>query len=113
MRRYVLVAAMVTAGVLPARADFISGNKLYELCASENAFNGGICAGFVMAVADEIERRRAVELKLPQCFREGVTASQVKDVVTNYLRDNPQMRNSGGGVLADWAIVTAFCPFKF
>ncbi|MCY1373608.1 hypothetical protein D9M69_608950 [compost metagenome] len=66
-----------------------------------------------MAVADEIERRRAVELKLPQCLREGVTAGQVKDVVINYLRDNPQMRDSGGGAVADWAIVTAFCPVKF
>lgn len=80
-----LTAALVLA--LPARAEFFDGNKLYEQCISDTAWQRGDCLGYTSGVFDSLQGIR-------WCAPENVTRGQVRDIVVQHLRDNPATRSS-------------------
>jgi len=42
------------------------------------------------------------------CLPEGVVVTQILDVVLNYLRDKPQLRNGGAASIAGFALEAAW-----
>ena len=102
MKRLLASVALAASLALPAHAEFIDGNDLYGDCSEDSAgFRSGACYGFVSATAD---------MFTDQCLRSNVKLKQVVDVVTIYLRDNPQGRDLPATWLAAYAIRASFCP---
>jgi hypothetical protein len=101
-----LVAGLV---IQPASAEYINGNRLYEMCRDDGAASRGFLYGYLASlidtsafVADVISRQR------PLCVPEGVELNQLADVVCRYLQDNPEKRQSTGSGLAFVAVGHSF-----
>ena len=104
-----LGAAMLTAFAIilsygQANAEgegdiFLDGNKLLKEC--EITHPSFVCAGYVMAISDEIAGRKA-------CVPTKATLGQIMDVVAVFLTNNPQMRHLPAPGLVSAAIAQAF-----
>ena len=104
----------------PALAQYESGNSLYEECKSEAGdFKSGLCLGYITAVADaHIEtvfsvavaniERKDVQLRTSFCLRDGVNIGQLRDVVFQYLAQNPSERDKPAALLVITALAQAF-----
>ncbi len=86
-----------------ARAGFVSGAELLELC--EDAGGGGFaemhCLGYVTAVADVLEGNAVNGLRacVPE---EGTDVGQLAEVVEGYLRRHPERGGyAAAGLVAD------------
>ena len=113
MRRNLKVLAMVGvmgwASVSDARAQdvrrFYDGNWLFRICGSQQTRER--CLGYVAGAADGI----AGGAPRTFCIPERVTLNQVVDVVMNWLRRFPQMRQvATADVIVNVAISEAW-PF--
>ncbi|MEK1887339.1 MAG: Rap1a/Tai family immunity protein [Phyllobacterium sp.] len=109
MRRFLLIAAMVAASILPGNAAYYSGNEIMTKCDDELAFNKGFCLGYFAAVADSWSNSRLVGGP-PECLSAAVTVGQIRDVVVKFLRDNPARRHEDTNGLEVRALYLAFCP---
>ena len=115
------LALLALVGASPANASFLTGNDVLRDCTSHAAVTQEYCLGYVMGIADSLDLDLA-RLKLSEevpadsvlsaCVPAGVQATQVKDVVIKYLRENPTTRNLPGGMLVTIAIKNAWCPAK-
>jgi hypothetical protein len=70
-----------------AAAQFMDGNKLLGLCASEDAYDGLECTGYIKGVADALAFQMDSQ-KRPLCMPDRVTAKQLVAVTVAWLRDN-------------------------
>ena len=111
MRRNLKVLAMVGvmgwASVSDARAQdvrrFYDGNWLFRICGSQQTRER--CLGYVAGAADGI----AGGAPRTFCIPERVTLNQVVDVVMNWLRRFPQMRQEAtADVIVNVAISEAW-----
>ncbi len=87
----------------PARAEWMSGNELHETCASGSAVDKALCLSYVMGVLDG-SRFLDEPLKTPT----GATGGQVRDVMSKYLADHPEIREQPARVLVKSAVVDAW-----
>ena len=100
-RLIVLLSALVCAG---AQAEFKDGNQLYSQMQKEFAsvewFNA---IGYITGVADTLSG-------ITVCGPAGtaVPASQVYDIVKQYLKDNPSLRHLSGDRLVNRALERVF-----
>lgn len=103
-------ALTMSVPCLVANAGFDTGNRLHDDCASENYFNRGYCAGYIVGIVDTVESMQAsgVLPKSALCIPEGVTKGQLADVVEKFLADNPVLRNQAAGSLVPQALNAAF-----
>ena len=80
--RLVAMATAVAMACLPTAAEtatsFYSGNALWNECSGDNAFQSGLCMGFVAGIADAMGMGIAAS---KACFPPGITAGQTVDVV--------------------------------
>ena len=90
----------------PAWADFLNGNTLYDLCTSEVYYEKGICGGYVMAISDILTSSPLYGQEA--CIPTEATAGQVRDVVEQWLSQNPQERHYSSTSLAVLALTEAF-----
>ena len=97
-----MIVAATIAG--PARAEFVTGNQLYEKCNSNAPEDKFCCLGFVTGVADTLPRGP----KGIVCPEPNVTAGQFYDVAVKDLRDHPGMRGLPASLLAGAALGMAF-----
>lgn len=97
-----LVAAMVAASVPARAAIYYDGNELYEICSQPGPT---FCLAYVSGVVDAWEMGNN-----PECIRAGVNNKQLMDVVVNYLKARPQVRDSNASIVVKDAIRSAFCP---
>jgi hypothetical protein len=98
-----LTASSLTAGEAGAGL-FKDGNSLYEDCRSSDIPAQTGCLGFVVGVADTAS---ALEFKY-LCIPNGVTARQLEDIVTPFLRDHPEDRHWSASGLVLSALAKAF-----
>jgi uncharacterized membrane protein len=103
---------MVTAvalACLPASAEtvtaFYSGNALWNECSADNAFQSGLCMGFVAGIADAMGMGIAAS---KACFPPGITAGQTDDVVKRFLGQHPERRHEAAVFLVAAALAEAF-----
>jgi Rap1a immunity proteins len=128
--RITMIAAALTLMVFNhnARADFFTGNDLYNSCRSNNSFVHGYVAGMV----DKTERDGGVLLDFTPanpkdidrgyselfgaamkgigwiCFPVNMNIQQATDVFCKFLHDNPQERNKPATILFLQAMEKAF-----
>jgi hypothetical protein len=98
-----LAAVLVVALMGGARADFMTGNQLWEKCQASPPI---ICAGYVSAVADIMGHHTVFNRRA--CFAPEVTNGQVADVVKKWLREHPESRHYVASSLAAEALAEAF-----
>lgn len=100
----VVVAVVATAA--SARANFITGNDLYQHCTSSGGLESGQGTGYLEAIVDVLETNRIYGG--PACFPPGVQLGQVRHVITGALAANPAIRHLPADVLVSTALVGTF-----
>ena len=106
MLRWLIVA--VFAGV-PAWADFVDGNGLYDTCVDEgHAFHEGFCMAYVLGVADTLDGGQNSIGDFKACLPIGVTIQQTVDITTNWLKQNPSKRHYSAASIVALALDEAF-----
>lgn len=88
----------------PAQAEFWTGNKLYSLCTSAEAFDQALCLGYVTGVHDADEH-------VYHCSPPTVTVGQIKDIVVKVLREAPEIRDKSADVIVSQTL-RALYPCK-
>lgn len=83
-----------------AFAAFVDGNFLYKVCKEERSF----CTAYIQGVADGQEGAA----KEYVCVPENVSSSQARDIVFNWLRDNPAERHNPAAWLTIVALMKVF-----
>lgn len=101
------VAGLLVTAILPARADFLDGNKFFEMCNDNKSnadanFSGGYVAGFYDYLT------LIPEMAKTSCPSSKITTSQMRDVFCIYLKNNPQNRHLPAAALAQNAITAAW-----
>lgn len=71
-----------------AHAEFWTGNRLYERLTSNEVIERSQSLGYVMGVYDV-----AVHVIFCPGSETNITAGQIRDMVTNWLGNNPHRRN--------------------
>ena len=104
----VLLAAMLVNGPTFGRL-FYSGNALWEMCRSdEGTLMWATCMGYVVGVAEFTDREAGAPLGTEACIPKGVTQFQLRDVVVQYLEENPDKRHLPAQLLVYAAVSLAF-----
>ena len=98
MRRLICVVALV---VMPAQAQFYSGNELWQIMQADDYTSKGMALGFVAGVSDSWDGTLV-------CGPSSVTLGQAVDIVKRFLRDNPQSRHLSAESLARVALARAW-----
>jgi hypothetical protein len=86
--RFLLSAALAVALMtgLAHADDIFDGNRLYEICANPVPSEQGFCQGYAMAVA---HMSNGPLIEVPS----NVTARQLGDIVTRWLKAHPEQRH--------------------
>jgi hypothetical protein len=107
MRPVWSLALVVAALPIISKADsayyFYTGNELYNLCSSRNYTDRWSCMMYAVDVLDSenseeraissIDGRKLFNGTPSVCFpSDKITTNDIADVVTKYLRDNPDKR---------------------
>ncbi len=103
---------LLCAGSGPAKADFYSGNDLLAAMLSTDTAQRDAALTYVAALADAINDKLIVpHINSQTCFRSGVTASQLFDVVKQAIENDPNQRDEPADVMVLAAFSIAFpCP---
>jgi hypothetical protein len=90
---------------------FFSGNELHRACEAADG-QQNVATGYVLGVLDEehdlIPLPDGKTRSVASCAPRSVRASQVRDIVCKYLRDNPQDRHLTAASLTIHALTVAF-----
>ena len=114
MRKWVLLIALLVAQ--GAHAGYRSGNKLLEACSGSKDPNDNLkviksrdCGSYIIGVSD-MHDADVVWGYRPKawCEPEGVTIGQLKQVVLEHLKDNPQNIHLNASSLVVYALAEAF-----
>lgn len=84
-----------------ASAEYMSGNMLYQRMTSTESFERAMALGYVLGVSD-------VGQNVTHCSGSQVTSGQTRDVVKQYLEQNPAFRDMSADVLVVAALGQAF-----
>lgn len=103
----VAAATMVSGGTATQEVEgFETGNTLNSSCSvttgQYRAFHRGVCLGYSVAIADLMGQGISIAGHRA-CIPLGVSTGQVRDVVTKWLRENPQHRHYP----ATWTVAQA------
>ena len=119
-RQAAVIVALTSLWAAPTVAapvqSEVTGNKLYELCSQTDASMAGFlgCRFYIDAVIDDAAMMDtsvapgAFGSKFRFCLRPSVTSAQVRDVVLDYLRDNPSVRDTNAAVLVRLSLSVTF-----
>jgi hypothetical protein len=114
MRRFVLIAAMAAASVLPARAvTYFTIDDLDSRCAIHDDNAERVCIYYILGAFDGFEEARRSSGQ-GFCIKRVVHGDDIVDVVKGYLAAH--RGQDGAEPAASFvarAITSAFCPVKF
>lgn len=102
----IAVAFVLGLSPISAHAQESGNTLLYDCSQLEGSFGRSFCAGYVTAIADTLMANDINGFRA--CFPEGVTNGQIRDVVTTFLRRNPELRHYGAAGLVSEALENAF-----
>lgn len=94
-----LLAATLWTG--PATAGFETGHSLKALCTSDDLAGKAVCLGYVLGVHDALGAARYF------CVPGTMTAGEVRDIVTEYLRTNTEKLDFSADTLVLLALAQA------
>jgi hypothetical protein len=80
----------------------ITGQKFYETCNSKGLAETSLCLGYTMGLSDGLSMLQMNPLGdfKPICIPTKATAGQQRDVIVNYLANNPAIRHHSIGILS-------------
>lgn len=87
-----LFAAMLAVSVNKAHAEFFTGNMLLNLLQSTEVIDRIHGLGYIQGVFDAYSN-------ITICPPANVTAGQVRDMIKNYLENNPAIRNKTADII--------------
>lgn len=118
MRRKLLVPGLaIVAGLVappmvsPAHAYFLDGDELINHCSANIAderFDPAICVTYIMGAYDAFMFQRLVRNQ-PRCTPPTLTGGQLREVVVEYLLENPDNRGMDASALV-WNAIIAEWP---
>jgi hypothetical protein len=100
IRRAILIAVVLCWCPAGLQAEFLTGNKLYEFCTS-HGIESTVCRSYVMGVVDAYNSDKT-------CVPEHVAASQLTDIVADWLFSHPASRHISAPKLVVEAIQKQF-----
>jgi hypothetical protein len=103
------VFAICAVACTPVPAQWVDGNGLYSDCEKGNLK----CYGYIFGLIDALDLSELLTDKPPlpkakTCMPAEVTGQQLRDVVLEFLRDNPAKRHLAAAVLVAKALSDAF-----
>lgn len=107
-----MISPICSASIAQSK-DSSSGDRLYAVCGnSGNAFDQGLCDGFIGGVLAGVQADHGLAGRTSAiCTRPSVTNGQIIAVVTQFLQENPDIRDQDAGGIALVALARAFpCP---
>lgn len=116
-RKFLLLSLAILAGtsappfVSPAGAYFLDGDELMNHCSAnipDERFDPAICVTYIMGAYDAYMFQRLVRNQ-PRCTPRALTAGQLREVVVDYLQDNPDNRGMDASALV-WNAIIAEWP---
>ena len=118
MRRSLLLLSLVPlAGmsippfVAPANAYLLDGDELMNHCSAtvaDERNDPAICLTYIMGAHDAFMFQRLVR-NLPRCTPRNLTGGRLREVVVEYLQDNPDNRAMDASALV-WNAIIAKWP---
>ncbi len=84
-----------------AHAEFWTGNMLLERIRSGESYDRGTALGYILGVSDFGQN-------VSHCSGSQVTAGQTRDVVKQYLEQNPALRDISADLLVSMALKQAW-----
>lgn len=109
MLRAVFAALLLVGGHTTAQAQYLeSGSSLLQHCRnSTGSFLDGVCAGFILGVADALASPGGV-FGFRACRPPAATRGQLTEIVVKHLQGNPQQWHLSGASIAAQALARAF-----
>ncbi len=96
-----LIATILLTLSAQSNAEFYSGNELKTKCNDSNAFEKGLCMGYIAAVIDAYSG-------LYICPPSNSTLGQSTDMVKKYMSDNPSQLHRSADVIVTSAMSKDF-----
>lgn len=87
----------------PARAEWMNGEQLAEVCSTTVPVDRAMCLSYVMGVMDGVRY-----LDAPPRTPVGTSAGELRDVVVAYLGEHPEARALQGREIVRAAVVAAW-----
>ena len=115
--KMVLLSLAILAGttapplVAPASAYFLDGDELVNHCSAtiaDERFDPAVCVTYIMGAHDAFMFQRLVRNQ-PRCTPRNLTAGRLREVVVEYLQDNPDNRTMDASALV-WNAIIAEWP---
>jgi hypothetical protein len=108
----VLTASRVSVAQQPT-TDFSKGNGLLKVCSSDRTVDSDICLGYIVGAADGLDLmndqvKKKCNRSRSFCYPSGVAFGQIRDVVINYLKANPDKRQDDSALLVELAMNQAW-----
>jgi len=75
------------------------GNELLGFCKSSDAWERGVCFGYIRGADATLSLWALSNKSKPYCAPAGVTVGQLKDVVISYITRHPATRNDSAPLL--------------
>lgn len=101
---------MVIVAAQDAHSEYLTGNELLKRCTSNDVAEVGNCYGYITAASDVMDWLDSASYYTGRkaCVPVGVTASQLRDIITAYLRKNAADRQIAADVLAVAALAETY-----
>lgn len=90
-----------------AKAGFDDGNSLHENCQASDDYKWFLCIAYIKGTIDASNTFAKLA-----CIPPNATAGQLRDIVSKWLRENPEYRSSKAATLVLAAIKEAFPTTK-
>jgi len=85
----VLLVQVMSGG---AKADFTSGNDLWDWCQANDPMKDALCTSYVLGAGETFQVLQVAKQVRFYCIPDKVQNGQAIDVVKLYLRDHPETR---------------------
>ena len=106
MKKLLIIFGLSLGLSSPALGGYYTGNDLYADCQKDaDLWKRYRCMGYVTAISDMHD---VYNISTTSCVPLGATVGQLMDVVTAYLRDNPQKRHAPASQQVTLALSKAF-----
>jgi hypothetical protein len=100
---------LVGLSAIPAHGGFVSGNDLLRYCESGGHLDYGVCAGYILGVADSLDREYLINSRLQrECTAKGSTRDQIVMVVKNHMNKHPEYLHLTAMNVVQSALIDAF-----
>ena len=104
---YALTISLAMWQVPAYAVYFEDGNDMWKNCADSDGksnFYSGMCLGYIAGAVDSITSN------IKDCLPAGTQLGQIRDLVANHLRDNPQDRHLPASWIVNRSLYVAYCP---